>query len=241
MDKRLIGEFMGTLVLVFLGNGVNANVLLRKSAGENSGWIVIATGWALAVMAGVFTAIACGSVDAHINPAVTLGFAIVSGDFSKVAPYTLAQVPGAIAGAVLVWLHYFPHWSLTPEIDRKRSCFCTTPPIRNTGANLLSEVLGTFVLVLVIASIFSKTVSPSGPAAGLGPFLVGGVVWSIGLSLGGTTCFPINPARDLGPRIAYSILPIPNKGDADWAYAIVPVVGALMGAALAGAFVKLVF
>ena len=241
MEKRLIGEFMGTLVLVLFGNGVNANVLLKRSAGENSGWIVIATGWAFAVMAGVFTAVACGSPDAHINPAVTLGFGIVSGDFSKLAPYSLAQVLGAIAGAVLVWLHYFPHWGVTPEADRKRACFCTTPPIRNTTANLLSEALGTFVLVLVIASIFSKAVAASGPAAGLGPFLVGAVVWAIGLSLGGTTCFAVNPARDLGPRIAHSILPIAGKGDSDWGYAMVPVIGALVGGALAGVFVKAAF
>ena len=241
MDKRLIGEFMGTLVLVLFGNGVNANVLLKRSAGENSGWIVIATGWAFAVMAGVFTAVACGSPDAHINPAVTLGFGIVSGDFSKLAPYSLAQVLGAIAGAVLVWVHYFPHWRVTPEADRKRACFCTTPPIRNTAANLLSEALGTFVLVLVIASIFSKAVAASGPAAGLGPFLVGAVVWAIGLSLGGTTCFAVNPARDLGPRIAHSILPIAGKGDSDWGYAMVPVIGALVGGALAGIFVKTAF
>lgn len=241
MDKRLIGEFMGTLVLVLFGNGVNANVLLKRSAGENSGWIVIATGWAFAVMAGVFTALACGSPDAHINPAVTLGFGIVSGDFSKLAPYWLAQVLGAIAGAVLVWLHYFPHWRVTPEADRKRACFCTTPPIRNTAANLLSEALGTFVLVLLIASIFSKAVAASGPAAALGPFLVGAVVWAIGLSLGGTTCFAVNPARDLGPRIAHSILPIAGKGDSDWGYAMVPVIGALVGGALAGVFVKTAF
>jgi glycerol uptake facilitator protein len=241
MEKRLIGEFMGTLVLVLFGNGVNANVLLKRSAGENSGWIVIATGWAFAVMAGVFTALACGSPDAHINPAVTLGFGIVSGDFSKLAPYWLAQVLGAIAGAVLVWLHYFPHWRVTPEADRKRACFCTTPPIRNTAANLLSEALGTFVLVLLIASIFSKAVAASGPAAALGPFLVGAVVWAIGLSLGGTTCFAVNPARDLGPRIAHSILPIAGKGDSDWGYAMVPVLGALVGGALAGVFVKTAF
>ena len=240
MDKRLIGEFMGTLVLVLLGNGVNSCVLLKKSAGENSGWIVIATGWALAVMAGVFTAIACGSSDAHINPAVTLGFAVASGDFSKIALYWPAQILGAIAGATLVWLHYLPHWSQTPETDKKRACFCTTPTIRNTGANLLSEVIGTFVLVVVIASIFSKAVSAAGPAAALGPFLVGGVVWAIGLCLGGTTCFPINPARDLGPRIAHWILPIAGKGSSDWGYAPVPIIGALVGGTLAGVFVKMV-
>ena len=241
MDKRLVGEFVGTLVLVFLGNGVNANVLLRKSAGENSGWIVITTGWALAVMAGVLTAIACGSPDAHINPAVTLGFAVVSSDFSKLAPYALAQLLGAIAGAVLVWVHYFSHWSVTSEADRKRACFCTTPPIRNTAVNLLSEVLGTFMLVLVIAAIFSKAVSASGPAAGLGPFLVGAVVWAIGLSLGGTNCFPINPARDLGTQNCAFDPADSGKGDSDWGYAMVPVIGALVGGALAGVFVKMVF
>ena len=241
MDHRLVGEFMGTLILIFLGDGVNANVLLAKSAGENSGWIVITTGWALAVMAGVFAAIACGSPDAHINPAVTLAFAIVSSDYSKLIPYTIAQVLGAIAGATLVWLHYLPHWAHTPDASRKRACFCTTPSIRNTGANLLSEVLGTFVLVLIVAAIFSKVLSPSGPAPALGPFLVGAVVWAIGLCLGGTTCFPINPARDLGPRIAHWILPIAGKGDSDWKYAAVPVAGALLGAALAGAFIKMAF
>jgi glycerol uptake facilitator protein len=241
MDHRLIGEFMGTLILVFLGDGVNANVLLEKSAAEKSGWIVITTGWALAVMAGVFAAIACGSPDAHINPAVTLGFALVSGNFSNLVPYAIAQILGAIAGATLVWLHYLPHWPNTPDPLRKRACFCTTPSIRNTPANLLSEILGTFVLVLIVGAIFSKSVSASGPAPALGPFLVGAVVWAIGLCLGGTTCFPINPARDLGPRIAHWILPIAGKGDSDWRYAGVPIVGALVGAVLAGAFIKMVF
>jgi glycerol uptake facilitator protein len=241
MDHRLVGEFMGTLILIFLGDGVNANVLLAKSAAENSGWIVITTGWALAVMAGVFAAIACGSPDAHINPAVTLAFAIVSGDYSKLIPYAIAQVAGAVAGATLVWLHFLPHWAHTPDELRKRACFCTSPSIRNTGANLLSEVLGTFVLVIIVAAIFSKALSASGPAAGLEPFLVGAVVWAIGLCLGGTTCFPINPARDLGPRIAHWILPIAGKGDSDWKYAGVPVAGALLGAALAGAFIKMAF
>jgi glycerol uptake facilitator protein len=241
MDHRLVGEFMGTLLLIFLGDGVNANVLLAKSAAENSGWIVITTGWALAVMAGIFAAIACGSPDAHINPAVTLAFAIVSGDYSKLIPYAIAQVLGAVAGATLVWLHYLPHWAHTPDALRKRACFCTTPSIRNTGANLLSEILGTFVLVVIVAAIFSKALSPSGPAPGLGPFLVGAVVWAIGLCLGGTTCFPINPARDLGPRIAHWILPIAGKGDSDWKYAGVPVAGALLGAALAGAFIRMTF
>ena len=131
MDKRIFGEFMGTMVLILMGNGVVANVLLRKSKGEDSGWMVIATGWAMAVMTGVFTAVACGSADAHINPAVTVGFAVATGDFSKLAPYIPAQMLGAIVGAALVWLHYYPHWRETPDADRKLACFCTSPAIRH--------------------------------------------------------------------------------------------------------------
>lgn len=239
MDKRIFGEFMGTLVLVLLGNGVVANVLLRKSKGEGAGWMVIASGWAMAVMAGVFTAVACGSADAHLNPAVTLGFAVSTGDFSKVAAYIPAQILGAIVGATLVWLHYYPHWRETPEADRKLACFCTSPAIRNLPANLFSEISGTFVLVLVAAAIFSKAVGAAGPAPGLGPYLVGSLVWGIGLSLGGTTGYAINPARDLGPRIAHSLLPIAKKGSSDWRYAPVPIVGPLLGGALAGAVARL--
>jgi len=235
----MLGEFIGTLALAPLGNGVVANVLLRRSKGENSGWIVIATGWGLAAMAGVFVAIACGSSDAHINPAVTLGFAVVSGDYSKIATYFPAQLLGGIIGATLVWLHYLPHWSATPEAEKKLACFSTGPAIRSLGANLVSEVIGTCVLVFGVGSIFSKSVSASGPAAGLGPFLVGALVWAIGLSLGGTTGYAINPARDLGPRIAHAILPISGKGGSDWSYGHVPVVGGLAGGALAGVLVRL--
>jgi glycerol uptake facilitator protein len=238
MDKRIFGEFMGTLVLVLMGNGVVANVLLRKSKAEGAGWMAIATGWALAVMTGVFTAIACGSADAHLNPAVTLGFAVSSGDFSKVAPYAVAQILGGIAGATLVWLHFLPHWRETPEADRKLACFCTSPAIRQPGANLLCEVIGTFVLVLVVSAIFSKAVAANGPAAGLGPYLVGSLVWGIGLSLGGTTGYAINPARDLGPRIAHALLPIAEKGGSDWSYAAIPIAGPLLGGALAGLFAR---
>lgn len=241
MDKRIFGEFMGTLVLVLMGNGVVANVLLKKSKAEDAGWMVIATGWALAVMTGVFTAIACGSADAHLNPAVTLGFAMSSGDFSKVGPYVAAQVLGAIAGATLVWLYFFPHWTETPDADRKLACFCTSPAIRNIAANLLCEIIGTFVLVMVIGAIFSKAVAATGPAAGLGPYLVASLVWGIGLSLGGTTGYAINPARDLGPRIAHAILPIAKKGGTDWSYAPVPVAGPLIGGALAGLFIRFAF
>jgi glycerol uptake facilitator protein len=239
MDKRILGEFMGTMVLVLMGNGVVAGVLLRKSKAEASGWMVIATGWALAVMCGIFTAVACGSADANLNPAVTLASAIGSGDFSKLLPYSLAQTLGAIAGAALVWIHYLPHWSQTPDAEAKLACFCTSPAIRQPAANLASEIVGTFVLILVASAIASKVGAPTGPAPGLTPYLVGCVVWGIGLSLGGTTGYAINPARDFGPRVAHAILPIAQKGASDWGYATVPVLGPLIGAGLAGLLVRL--
>jgi glycerol uptake facilitator protein len=237
MPHGVFGEFMGTMMLILLGNGVVANVLLKKSKGEGAGWMVIATGWGLAVMAGVFTAIACGS-EGHLNPAVSWAAAIVSGDYSRVVGYSLAQLAGAFTGACLVWLHYFPHWRATPEADLKFACFGTTPAIRSPLANLASEIIGTFVLILVAAAIFSKTVATSGPVAGLGPWLVGSLVWAIGLGLGGTTGYAINPARDLGPRIAHAVLPIANKGGSDWGYAPIPIVGPLLGASLAGILVR---
>jgi len=229
---------MGTLVLVLLGNGVVANVVLKKTLGENSGWIVICTGYGLAVMAGVLTAIACGSSDAHINPAVTLGMAIAQGDFSKVATYIPAQFLGAMVGALFVWLHYRPHFAVTPDQGAKLACFSTGPAIPSTGSNIFSEMLGTFMLVLIIGAIFSKSVSLGGPAPALGPFLVGVTVWLIGLCLGGTTGFAINPARDLGPRIMHAILPIPGKGGSNWGYAAIPLIGEVIGGVLAGAFIK---
>ena len=238
MTSPLAGEFFGTMILILLGDGVVAAVRLKRSKAEGSGWMVITAGWAFAVMAGVFTAIACGSNDAHLNPAVTIGFAMRDGSFAKLASYITAQVLGAIVGAALVWLHYFPHWKETPDAAAKLACFCTAPAIRNTVANLLSEVIGTFVLVFVVGAIFSKSVSASGPAAGLGPYLVGSLVWGIGLSLGGTTGYAINPARDLGPRIAHAILPITGKGGSDWGYAPIPVVGPLVGGVLAGVLLR---
>ena len=238
MTSPLLGEFLGTLILVLLGDGVVANVLLKRSKAEGGGWMVITTGWALAVMAGVFTAIACGSSDAHLNPAVTLGFAVRDGNFAKFAPYLAAQMLGAIAGAALVWLHYFPHWKETPDTAAKLACFCTAPTIRHRVANLVSEIIATFVLVFVAGAIFSKSVAAAGPAAGLGPYLVGSLVWGIGLSLGGPTGYAINPARDLGPRVAHSILPVAGKGSSDWAYAPIPVLGPLTGGVLAGALLR---
>src|SRR5215470_7454952 len=237
MHSAWLGEFLGTMILVLLGNGVVAGVLLKRSKAEAGGWIVITAGWAFAVMAGVFTSIACGSSDAHLNPAVTLGFAVRGGDFAKFLPYLSAQLLGTFAGALLVWLHYLPHWTATEDRGAKLACFSTGPAVRNTLGNLLSEVIGTFVLVLVVGAIFSKNVAPGGQG-GVGPYLVGSLVWGIGLSLGGTTGYAINPARDLGPRLAHAILPIAGKGGSDWSYAIVPVLGPLIGGGLGGVLLR---
>jgi glycerol uptake facilitator protein len=238
MTSPFFGEFMGTLVLILLGDGVVAGVLLKRSKAEGSGWIVITTGWAFAVMAGVFTAIACGSKAAHINPAVTLGLAVSSGDYHNVLPFMAAQLLGAIAGAALVWIHFLPHWRETADTSLKLGIFCTAPAIRNAGANLVSEIIATLVLVFVAAAIFSKTVASVGLVGNLGPYLVGSLVWGIGLSLGGPTGYAINPARDLGPRIAHAILPIAGKGGSDWSYAPIPVLGPLIGGALAGTLIR---
>jgi glycerol uptake facilitator len=238
MNSPCLGEFLGTMILILLGDGVVAGVLLKKSKAEGSGWMVITAGWAFAVMAGVFVAIACGSGDAHLNPAVTMGMAVRAGSFQKVLPYFVAQVLGAMAGATLVWLHYLPHWKETAEKDVKLSCFCTGPAIRRAIPNLLSEVIATFVLVFVVGAIFSKAVAAGGLASGLGPYLVGSLVWGVGLSLGGTTGYAINPARDFGPRLAHAILPIAGKGGSDWRYAPIPILGPLTGGTLAGLALK---
>jgi glycerol uptake facilitator protein len=232
---------MGTMVLILMGNGVVANVLLQKSKAFGAGWIVITAGWAFAVMSGVFTCLAVGGPDAHLNPAVTIGAAVNSGDWSRFLPYLVAQMLGAMAGQILVWLYYFPHWKETPDPDTKLACFATGPAIRNIPANLISEIIGTMVLVIVATAISHKRVSLSGPAPALGPVLVGCLVWGIGLSLGGTTGYAINPARDLGPRLMHTILPIGKKADADWGYAGVPIVGPLIGGALAGLLTKALF
>ena len=230
MNPQYIGEFMGTLVLILLGNGTVANVVLKKTLGSNSGWPVIVSGYGLGVAMGVFTALAFGSPGAHINPAVTLAVAIRSGDFSNFVPFLVAQTLGALVGAILVWLHFMPHWSATEDAGSKLACFSTGPAIKSMVANFISEVLGTMVLVIGIISIVKAS-----PAAGLVPLLVGLLVWGIGSGLGGTTGFAINPARDLGPRIAHAILPIPGKGSSNFGYGIiVPVVGGLLGGALAG-------
>jgi len=239
MHFAFLGEFLGTAIMILLGNGVVANVVLKQTKGEKSGLIVIVTGWCFAVMAGVFTALAIGS-DGHLNPAVTVGVAISSGDFSKIATYVPAQFLGAMLGATLVWLSYYSHWEKTPDPADKLGCFATIPAIRAPLANLTTEFIATFVLILVAAAISTKYGNGVGLSPGHGPFLVGCLVWGIGLSLGGPTGYAINPARDLGPRIAHALLPIAGKGGSDFGYAFVPIVGPLLGAIAAGILVKMI-
>lgn len=230
-----LGEIIGTLLLILLGDGVVAGVLLHKSKAQNSGWIVITLAWGLSVAVGVY---AVGNISgAHLNPAVTIGLAAI-GKFpwAQVPTYILGQMIGAFLGAVLVWLHYLPHWAETPEQDAKLGVFATGPAIRNTFANLISEIIGTFVLVLGILTIGANKL-----ADGFNPFLVGMLVVVIGLSLGGTTGYAINPARDLGPRIAHFVLPIAGKGKSDWGYAWIPVIGPIIGGVLGALFYAAAF
>ena len=234
MHSVWFGEFLGTMVLVLLGNGVGANVTLRKSYAADSGWMVITTGWAIAVLCGVLVAQAFGSSGANLNPAITLAVAVDTGNFSQVLSLWSAQLLGAMGGASLVALHFGPHWKLTPDPAAKLGVFCTNAAVRSPLFNILSEALGTAVLVVVAAAIGSRGVSATGPAVGLGPWLVASLVWGIGLSLGGTTGYAINPARDLGPRLVHWLLPIPGKGGSNWRYAPIPIVGGLLGAVLAG-------
>src|SRR5262245_31560830 len=229
-------EIVGTMLLIILGDGVVANVLLNKSKGQNSGWIVITTGWALGVAIAVYSVNAISY--AHLNPAVTIGLAAI-GQFpwANVTGYVTTQMIGAFLGGVVVWLAYLPHWKETENMGAKLGVFCTGPAIRNHPMNLLTEIIGTFVLVLGVLAILSPAnlVPNSDFQKGFGPFLVGILVWAIGLSLGGPTGYAINPARDLGPRLGHFVLPIAGKGNSDWGYAWVPVVGPVIGG-VAGAF-----
>jgi glycerol uptake facilitator protein len=221
-------EFVGTALLILLGNGVVAGVLLKNSKAEGAGWLVITIAWGLAVTFGVY---AVGSVSgAHLNPAVTFGLA-ATGAFSwaLVPGYIVAQMLGAILGACLVYLHYLPHWAKTDDADLKRAVFCTAPAERHTVGNFISEFIGTFVLLFGLSALGANKF-----AEGLNPLAVGALILSIGLSLGGSTGYAINPARDLGPRIAHALLPIPGKGDSDWGYAWIPVVAPILGG-IAGA------
>jgi glycerol uptake facilitator protein len=234
MHSVWLGEYLGTLVLVLLGNGVNANVTLRKTFAADAGWMVVTTGWAIAVLCGVLVAQAFGSSGAHLNPAISLAAAVNTGDYTGLLSLWSAQLLGAMTGAALMVLHFAPHWSHTPDPAAKLGIFCTSPAIKSPLANIASEIIGTMVLVIVAGAIASHGVSATGPAAGVGQWLVASLVWGIGLSLGGTTGYAINPARDLGPRLAHFILPIPGKGGSNWGYAPIPIVGDLVGGALAG-------
>ena len=240
MRGALFGEFAGTFMMMLLGNGVVAACLLKGTKATGEGWMVITTAWAFAVLCGIFTANLFGSPDANLNPAITVAFSVLSGDYVKVLPYTCAQVSGSFAAAVVVWLFYLPHWRITEDQGAKLSVFCTVPAIRSYGSNLCSEIIGAFVLVVVVGAMGSKLVLSGGAAAGFGPFLVGSLVWAIGLSLGATTGYATNPARDFGPRLAHSLLPIAGKGSSDWAYSWVPILGPVIGAASAGAVLKAV-
>ncbi len=221
-----LAEFFGTLLLIVLGNGVVAGVVLKGTKSENAGWLTIVLGWGLAV---TFAIYAVGHISgAHLNPAVTIALAY-SGSFqwSEVPLYILAQFLGAFVGALVVWIQFFPHWKRTEDASTKLAVFCTAPAIRSTLSNLISEIVATAVLVLGLLILGANSF-----AEGLNPLVVGALIISIGLSLGGTTGFAINPARDLGPRIAHFILPISGKRDSDWSYAWIPVVGPIAGGLL---------
>jgi len=233
--NEFAAELIGTMFLILLGTGVVANTILKGTKGNNGGWMVITTGWALAVFVGVV--IAGPYSGAHLNPAVTLGLAI-AGKFawSKVAWYILAQIIGAILGAVLMWVVYKDHFNSTADPDTQLAVFSTGPAIKNAVFNLLSEIVGTFVLIFVLFYFtnaeFGDQKTPIGLGS-LGALPVAFVVWAIGLSLGGTTGYAINPARDFGPRIAHALLPIKDKGHSNWKYAWIPIVGPFIGAIIA--------
>lgn len=221
-----LAEFVGTMLLIVLGDGVVAGVVLRRTKSENAGWLTIVIAWGLAVTLAVF---AVGSYSgAHLNPAVTIGL-LVDGSFPTdlAVGYILSQIAGAFVGAVIVWLHYLPHWKETPDAAAKLAVFSTGPALRSTLSNLISEIVATAVLVLGLLFLGANEFS-----MGLKPVIVGLLIVSIGLSLGGTTGFAINPARDLGPRLAHAILPIHGKGSSDWSYAWVPIVGPIIGGTL---------
>lgn len=230
MMTTFLGELIGTMLLIIFGGGVVGGVVLNKSKAQNSGWIVITMGWGFAV---AFAIYAVGNISgAHLNPAVTIGLASI-GKFpwSNVPMYITAQMTGAFLGAIVVWLHYLPHWKATEEPDLKLAVFSTGPAIRHTLSNLISEILGTAVLVFGVLAIGANKFTE-----GLNPLIIGFFIVAIGLSLGGTTGYAINPARDLGPRIAHFLLPIVGKGSSDWKYAWIPVIGPIIGGVLGAKF-----
>jgi glycerol uptake facilitator protein len=246
--QSLLAEAIGTMVLILLGDGVVANVLLTKTKGHQSGWIVITTGWAVAVAIAVY---AVGRISgAHLNPAVTIGLAAIgSFPWSDVGGYIIAQMIGAFVGAALVWLAYLPHWKETANADAKLAVFATGPAIHQPVANVVTEVIGTAMLLFGILAIAANAQTLTRPgdldlslvfSRGLQPFLVGILILGIGLSLGGPTGYAINPARDLGPRLAHAVLPIPGKRDSDWNYAWIPVVGPIVGGMLGAVLFRVV-
>jgi len=233
--SEFTAELIGTMFLILLGNGVVANVVLNGTKGKNGGWMVITTGWALAVFVGVV--VAAPYSGAHLNPAVTLALSLI-GKFAwaKVGMYLLAQLLGAMIGSFLVWVVYIDHFKSTPDPDLQLAVFSTSPAIKNLMFNLLSEIVGTFVLIFVIFHFTNAEISVAKTPIGLGSvgaIPVAFLVWAIGLSLGGTTGYAINPARDIGPRIVHALLPLKSKGSSNWKYAWVPLMGPLAGAALA--------
>jgi glycerol uptake facilitator protein len=233
MPASVLGEFLGTMILILFGNGVVAGVLLKDSKAEGAGWLVITTGWAIAVLLGVFTATAFGA-PGELNPAGTIANVVMgTRTVSDAMAHIAAQFAGAMVGATLVWLHYLPHWGRTTDQSKQLGCFCNAPAVRSSGANVISEMIGTAALVFVASAITSVAGQGTQPASNVGPMLIGALVWGIGLSLGGTTGYAINPARDLGPRIAHALLPIAGKGSSDWSYAWIPVVGPIAGGVLA--------
>jgi glycerol uptake facilitator protein len=246
--NECVAEAIGTMILVILGDGVVANVCLGRTKGHGSGWIVIATGWGLAVAVAVYSV---GRISgAHLNPAVTVGLASI-GQFAwgKVPGFIMAQMIGGLAGGIVVWLAYLPHWGHTDDQATKLGVFCTAPAIRSMGANALCEVIGTALLLFGVLAIAAnaETIRKAGTidlsavyATGINPLLVGCLVWGIGLSLGGPTGYAINPARDLGPRIAHALLPINGKGHSDWGYSWVPVAAPLVGGVLGAVCYRLV-
>ena len=236
--QAYIAEFIGTMILIILGDGVVAGVLLRNSKAENSGWIVITFGWAMAVAIAVYCVVQFSG--AYINPAVVIGFAVTgqfAGGWGVAIGFIIAEFLGAFVGAVIVWLAYLPHWGETEDQGLKLGVFCTAPAIYNTPANLITEIIGTFVLVFGVSGLVANAGAAGGSAAtvigsGINPLLVGLLVLGIGLSLGGPTGYAINPARDLGPRIAHAVLPVAGKGGNDWGYSWIPVVGPIIGGIL---------
>lgn len=248
--KIYLAEVIGTMILLILGDGVVANVLLSKSKGHGSGWMVITTAWGLAVIVAIFCV---GRISgAHLNPAITIALATVgSFPWEQVPGYILAQVVGAFLGAVVVWVLYHPHFAETEDQELKLAVFCTAPAIRHPVSNFISEVIGTAILlfgILAIAANAQKLTAPSGIdlslvfSQGIQPILVGFLVWGIGLSLGGPTGYAINPARDLGPRLAHAVLPIAGKGKSDWGYSWIPVIAPIIGAVIgAGLFTMIGF